>query len=146
MSIPKNTRGNYFPLHTVSNYYADLRTLKKSKPSLTEPTTSPALSPSSFTSSPSSSSFTSSGPQSPQHSIPPHTTHDQRIKKWLEELIDDTDLDKDNTNIPTPEEIASMMAKLDLGPDDRTDIEDAPVAEDILAMEVRFTVDRSLFA
>jgi hypothetical protein len=130
----------------VSNYYTDLRTLKKSKPSLTDPTTSPALSPSSSTSSPSSSSFTSSGPQSPQHSIPARTTHDQRIEKWLEELINDTDLDKDDTDIPTPEEIASVMAKLDLGPDDGMDIEDAPVAEDILAMEVHFAVDRLLFA
>ncbi|KAJ7803976.1 hypothetical protein B0H14DRAFT_3776063 [Mycena olivaceomarginata] len=109
-------------------------------PSLTEPTTSPALSPSLFTSSPSSSSFTSSGPQSLQHSIPARTTHDQRIEKWLEELINDTDLDEDNTDIPTPEEIASMMAKLDLCPDNRMDIKDAPVAEDILAMEIPISV------
>jgi hypothetical protein len=86
-----------------------------------------------------SSSFTSSGPQSPQHSILARTTHDQRIKKWLEELINDTDLDEDDTDIPTPEEIASVMVKLDLGPDNGMDIKDALVPEDIL-MEVHFTV------
>ncbi|KAJ7882994.1 hypothetical protein B0H14DRAFT_3751587 [Mycena olivaceomarginata] len=127
----------------VSNYYSDLRTLKKSKPSSTHSptspssTTSPTLS-SSSSSSPSSSSFTSSDSLPPQqHSIPARTPQDQRIEKWLEELINDMDTDsnEDGTGIPTSEEIALMMAKLDPDIDDGLGIEDVPVAEDIMAME-----------
>ncbi|KAJ7683927.1 hypothetical protein B0H14DRAFT_3534879 [Mycena olivaceomarginata] len=67
---------------------------------------------------------------------------DQRIEKWLEELINDTDADsnEDGTGIPTSEEIALMMAKLDPDIDDGLGIEDVPVAEDIMAMEISISV------
>jgi hypothetical protein len=50
------------------------------------------------------------------------------------------DSNEDGTGIPTSEEIALMMAKLDPDIDDRLGIEDVPVAKDIMAMEVHFSL------
>ncbi|KAF8176180.1 hypothetical protein K438DRAFT_1770710 [Mycena galopus ATCC 62051] len=123
----------------VSNYYSNLRTLKPKPSSTTSP--SSTSSPLSSSSSPPSSASTSFTSPSEPHSVPPvQLPYDEKIAKWLEQLIensDDTDLDlaDEDTNIADSIEIASMLAKVDSELDDVVELEAEAVAGDIIIEE-----------